>query len=385
MPFPYFEAMLTGATYGVLEYENLVPKGTYQPGPLETKLQSFALANNLETKIQLTQVLFNATVLEGIGATKIYENLAWEQLNGKITDVILNVKKAFYGVLLTKEMHTIMLTSLENAQKNLSYIQAMQKQGLVSEYDAMQAEVQVENIRPSVVQIENSHKAALDGLKVLLGIEPDKDVQIVGSLESDSYMIPNSKKTIEEAVIGNRNIRTLELKYQMDKAFIQVDKSEYYPSLVAFGNYTYSGQSNDMNLMTYSSAMVGVGFQMNLFNGMRTNRKVEQKTIVLNQTKDQIMMLQDFITIQVKAKILDLERVIAQMDAQDRNVKMAQKTYEIASLRYKEGTGIQLEVQNADNALRMAKTNKMQSVFDYLIAESELEQLTGVIDEKYLR
>ncbi|MCK5740679.1 MAG: TolC family protein, partial [Chlorobi bacterium] len=86
-----------------------------------------------------------------------------------------------------------------------------------------------------------------------------------------------------------------------------------------------------------------------------------------------------------KAKILDLERVIAQMDAQDRNVKMAQKTYEIASLRYKEGTGIQLEVQNADNALRMAKTNKMQSVFDYLIAESELEQLTGVIDAKYLR
>ncbi|MDA3843085.1 MAG: TolC family protein [Candidatus Kapabacteria bacterium] len=384
MPFPDFEAMLSGATYGVLEYEGLVPEGTYTPGPLETKLQSFALANNLEAKAQITQVLFNATVLEGIGATKIYEDLSKEQLNSKITEVIVNVKKAFYGVLLTKEMHTIMLTSLENAQQNLSNLQSMLKQGLVSEYDAMQAEVRVENIRPSVVQIENAHKSALDGLKMLLGIDPATELEVFGNLELDSYSIPNAKETINEAVVGNRGIRTLELKIQMDKAFIQVDKTEYYPSLAAFGNYTYAGQSDDFDMLTYSSAMVGVSLQMNLFNGMRTQRKVEQKTIVMNQTREQIIMAKNFVTIQVKSKIMDLERVIAQLEAQDRNVKMAERTYEIASIRFKEGTAIQLEIENAENALRQAKTNKMQSIFDYLTAQSELEHLIGTIDPKYL-
>jgi outer membrane protein TolC len=75
--------------------------------------------------------------------------------------------------------------------------------------------------------------------------------------------------------------------------------------------------------------------------------------------------------------------VKSQISALNRNVELAQKAYEISGIRYKEGTGTQLEIKNADIELRSAKTNLIKSVHDYIIAKAELDQLLGRIDSKY--
>ena len=65
-------------------------------------------------------------------------------------------------------------------------------------------------------------------------------------------------------------------------------------------------------------------------------------------------------------------------------VMLAQKAYDISRTRYKEGTGTQLEIKNADVELRTAKTNKLQAINEYIIAKSELDNLLGRLDSKYL-
>ena len=82
--------------------------------------------------------------------------------------------------------------------------------------------------------------------------------------------------------------------------------------------------------------------------------------------------------------MLELERVENLLDAQERNVKLAQRAYEIAVIKYKEGTATQLEVQNADLASKQAKINRLQSLYSYMITKFELEQLLGQTDERYI-
>ena len=103
------------------------------------------------------------------------------------------------------------------------------------------------------------------------------------------------------------------------------------------------------------------------------------------QTAEQLNQLKDLVESQVKSKLLELKRVIDLLDAQKRNVDLAQRAYEISTVKYKEGTATQLEVQNADLALKQAKINQLQSLHSYMITKFELEQLTGQTDERYMK
>jgi outer membrane protein TolC len=102
------------------------------------------------------------------------------------------------------------------------------------------------------------------------------------------------------------------------------------------------------------------------------------------KTEEQIGQLKDYLNTQIKIKLLDIERIKSNIEAQERNIKVAERAYELATLRYKKGTGSQLEIQNSDIALTQARTNRLQSVYEYIVAKSELEKLTGSVKREYL-
>ena len=384
MAFPDFESMLNNATYGVLFQENIIPYDPNKLQPMETTLQSFVQTNSYEVKAQVNQILFNSAVFRGIGASEIYLRTSKEQLHSKFSNVVLNVKKAFYGVILSKDVLEITRESFENAKDNYENVKALYEEGLVSEFDALQAEVEVENIKPTIQMMENNLQQAKDGLKMAMGLDPTESIQVEGKIEYTEEKIPETNEYIQRALKKNYDLKSLKLKKQVDKAFIDLDRSGYWPNLNAFANYSFAGSSDDFDFQNYRSSIVGVSFSINLFKGFQTKNKVQQSKIEVEKTNEQIMQLKDGISSQVRIKILDLQRVKSNIEAQERNVNIAERAYELATVRYKEGTGSQLEVQNADIALRRAKNNRIRAIYDYIIAKAELKNLIGETEEKYI-
>jgi outer membrane protein TolC len=381
-PFPDFEALLSNATYSILFDEAVIPRDNSKYKPVETALQSFVQANNYETSVQVTQTLFNSAVFRGIGASQIYAQLYKQELDRITAEVILTVKKSFYGVLLTRELYDIMSASYQNAKDNLKNVRALNSEGLVSEFDMLQAEVRVDNINPVVLQMENTLRNITSKLKIVLGVEQSADIDVEGeiSYQADSL---GMDEAIAEALRANASIKSLVLKAQVDEEFIALDRAEYWPALYAFGNYSYAGSGEQFGFQNYSSSIVGLTFSMNLWSGNRTKNKVEQSEIGLRQTQEQISQLKDFVISQTKEKLNDLNRVRLLIETQERNVNLAQRAYDIAVVRYKEGTGSQLEIENADVALRQARINRLQVIFDYIVASAELDLLLGKTDPAY--
>lgn len=383
MPFPDFESLLKNATYSILFDENVIPRDDNKFSPVLTKLQSFAQTNNYQAQLQLTQTLFSSTVFRGIGASQIYYDLSKAELSNTISKTVLSVQTAFYGVLLSKDILEITKASFDNAQKNLANVKALYQQGLVAEFDMLQAEVQVENIRPTVLQMENMLVNAKNGLKIILGIEQTEEIDVLGSFDYQPELLPDEEALIQEAVNSNYGIKSLELKRTVDQEFIQLDVSEYWPTLAAFGNYTYAGSSDEWKFQNYSAATVGLSFSINLWKGNRTKNKVEQSTITYLQTEEQLRQLKDLVALQVSDKYQELKRVQQVVDAQNKNVKVAERAYDISVIRYKEGDGNQLEIQNADIALKQARINYIQSIHSYLITKFELDELLGKTNSEY--
>lgn len=384
MPFPDFQALLTNATYSILFEENVIPEDESKYVPVENTLQSFALNNAYTASLTLTQVLFNSAVFRGIGASQIYYDLSLAELRNTISKTKLDVERAFYGTLLTKELLSITQASYENAQENFRNVNALFEQGFVSDFDRLQAEVRVENIRPVLLQMENMLTTTLNDLKLVLGVDQFLEIDVEGEIVYNPEILPNEDDIIDYALTNNFGLQSMNLKMNLDEEFIQLDISEYWPSLAAFGNFSYAGTSDDWNFQNYNATTVGLSLSMNLWQGNRTKNRVEQSTISYKQTAEQYALLKEYVVNQVKAKYLELKRVQSLVEAQQKNVSLAERAYELSTLRYKEGTGNQLEVQNQDVALRQARINKLQSVHSYIVTKYELEQLMGKINQEYI-
>jgi len=384
IPFPDFEALLTNATYSILFDEGVIPRDDNKYQPVETILQSFSLSNSYSTDLTLTQTLFSSAVFEGIGASKIYYNLSKAQLDNTVSKTVLDVQRAFYGVLLSKAVLEIAQASFQNSQQNYDNVVLLYNQGMVSEFDKLQSEVQLENIRPYVLQMENTLVNAKNRFKIVLGEDQAQDIDVYAEFVFEPIENIDEEALIDEALQNNFDIKSLDLKKQVDEAFIQLDVAEYWPNIGAFGNYSYAGTSDQWNFQNYSAFTVGLNFQMNLWQGNRTKNAVQQSTITYQQTEEQELLLKDAIRADVKEKINELNRVQSLIEVQRGTVKLAERAYQIANVRYKEGAGSQLELQNTDISLRNARLNLTQSIHSYIITKFELEQLLGRTSTDYL-
>jgi len=382
-PFPDFQALLTNATYSILFDEGVIPRDNSKYVPVETQLQSFVQSNTYNASLTLTQIIFSSAVFEGIGASQTYYNLAKAELQNTVSKTVLDVQKAFYGVLLAKAVLDITNASFLNAQENFDDVKALYSEGMVSEFDKLQAEVQVENIRPVVLRMENILQSAKDGFKITLGIDQSEEVDVSGEIVLQSLDLVDENELIQEAMESNYNIKSLDLKKQVDEAFIQLDVAGYWPTLAGFANYSYAGSSDAWNYQNYSYSTIGLNLSINLWEGNRTKNKVEQSTITYKQTEEQLLQLKDYTTLEVKSRIQELNRVKSLVEVQERTVQLAQRAYDIAKVRYQEGAGSQLELRNADQELRQARLNRVTAIHSYLVTKYELDQLLGRTDPQY--
>jgi outer membrane protein len=338
----------------------------------------------VDVTLGVQQILFNSAVITGIGASQIYLRAAEDMYRAKQLETIAKVRKAYYRVLLAKEVVEMMRANLQNAEDNLTNVRLLLDQGLVSEYDELRATVGVENLRPLVIEAENNYALAIDGLRVTMGVAPSEEYAIEGVLTYeavDSGLVASATQTVLE---NNASLKALRRQIDVNKALVNIERSNYLPTLVAFGNYQYQVAKNSLNISPrhfIGSSVVGLQLSLNLFQGLQTNARVDQAKVDVRRMEEQVASAENNLRTALHSVLLQLEQSQKRIEAQTRTVEQAERGYKIASTRFLSGSGTQLEVNDAQLALTQAKVNRMQAVYDYLVASAELDQLIGRFPE----
>lgn len=330
--------------------------------------------------VTASQVLFNTAVITGVGAAKIYSGAARELLRAKEVETVARIRKTFYAVLLAGEVRAMMQATLKNAQQNLHNVQLMSKQGIVSEYDELRARVGVENLQPAVIQAENNYALALDGLRATMGLELTERFDIEGSLTFEPLDESLFAKATETVLDANPGLRAMRLQVDVNNAMVNIQRSDYFPTLAAFGNYQYQMAKNTLNVSTgdfISSSTVGLSLSLNLFDGLQTSARVEQAKLQMRKSQEQLTGLETNMRTAIHSVVLQLQQARKRIEAQSRTVEQAERGYQIATTRFTGGSGTQLEVNDAQLALTQAQVNRMQAVYDYLVASADFDQLAG--------
>jgi outer membrane protein TolC len=167
-----------------------------------------------------------------------------------------------------------------------------------------------------------------------------------------------------------------------------VQRSELFPRLSAFFNYTYSAQENgalnffgqNPSQRTASSA-VGLRLEVPVFSGGQRWNRVQQRKIAVRQVEQQLAEATKQAESEVRSTLEQVSEAAARASAQRKAVGQAQRGFEIANAQYLAGTGARIELTEAELALRQAELNYAQAVYDYLTARARLDLAVGVVPE----
>jgi len=332
---------------------------------------------------------------KSIEMTDLQMLMANEQARASKITLRNEVTKAYYQILLAQDSYSTLYDGFELAKQNYEEAKQRFDLGLAAEYDCISAEVQMQNLIPTISQVENGIVQAKSFLKVLMGLDMSIPISVQGKLTEFERNVASSTNSRDISLNNNSDLIQLDIQMQQLKKQFQLQRTQRLPTLAGFGRYGYSGTAtNTINLppefggapiqarkdLLPDGLLVGLQLNIPIFNGF-TNIMKEKKIEVSAKTLQiQRGYVEDNLTLQATVANDNMAKAIIQMEASKKGIQLAEKGYNISQERYNQGMGTMLELRSSSQALTQAKLSYNQAIADYLSAKADYEKVTGIND-----
>lgn len=346
-----------------------------------TQRFAFGADNTIQATLNISEPIpvLGTPVFSGINIAQIYSKMQEESVNGIESKIEAEVKKAYFNVLLLKDVIDVNEKSLVNSEENLRVVESRYKAGVVMEFDYLRAKVNVESIKPNLQQAKNNLTLSKKLLKTAMGLKTDEDIDVTGRLTYDSTEVYGSTDAIIRKITEhNVAVRQLKLNRRLTEELVNIDKSSFMPKIYLFGQYLIQAQQDDGYSFwryAYNNAInVGIGLSWDL-NFIKNRHKEEQTLLETKKNDEQIIDVKDKLKTQAQSIILRLEDAKNRIVAQRETVLLAERGVELANISFKSGVINQIDVLDAELTLSQISLAYLQAIYDYLTAKAELEQL----------
>ncbi|MFZ4525538.1 MAG: TolC family protein [Chlorobium sp.] len=355
----------------------LLPPNPGFPRKLETSSDNAAHAT-----LDVHQPLFNGAALAGIRAAGIVRKISEEAYRSAESAVVADIKLSYFDALIAKEQLSLIEQSIARWEQSRRDTRAMFRQGVAADIDTLKAFLSVENLRPDLIQSENRVATTMTRLKNAMGIPVDSNIKLSSKLEIPSATYPaDINAAYREALDSRPDLHQLDLQVQAEGEKINATRAERFPLLSAFGKLESQTAFNDGIRASDSrwpaSSSAGLQLTMPLFTGYRISAQVEQAKIGQLQTRKRFEELKATIRAEIEVRLLNFRESQKRIEVQHKTISVAERSYHISRLRFKEGIGSRLELTDAELQLNKAKTNYLQAVYDCLAASTQLDKALG--------
>jgi outer membrane protein len=337
----------------------------------------FGSNENYRLEVSLQQVLFAwGKLYNAYKISDITRDMAELNLLRKQQEVRYAVTDAFYGLLVLEEYLTQAQASLDQLERFAASVETRYKAGLVSQFDLLRATVQVENIKPGVIQAENALNLAREGFKLLLGMDLATEFRLSGELRmvDEEFVLEELVDQAMENRVEIRNLKNTERIAQLSQA---ITRRTNLPTLAGGATYTRTKPFSFTGDEWGSSLTFNIGFQWPLFSGFSNLHKTREAALMLKEARLGLENLERAIQVEVKQSYLSYLAAKEAIDAAQENVGQAQKAFEIIETRYKNGLATNLEVLDTELAYRQSQVNYLTALKNYNTSLAEIYKAIG--------
>ena len=347
----------------------------------------FGRANIYRTNLSFSQLLYSGgRIGSQLRLARAARETAEVTLDSARAQVKLDTVQAYYEAVLSDQLVVIAQTALQQADQTLEQVRVARSVGAQPEFELLRAQVARDNERPVVIRRQSDREIAYTRLKQLLDLPLTTPLTLVTQLEGDTQGLPAELRAVAEGVdverISRNRAPILEagLAMRMQEANLQVAKSQRLPTI---------SLNSLMNPVAYPSTFptpgdfrlnwaVGVSLSLPILDGGRLQADRIAAQAAVDEAKSRLHLVKDQSELDTRVAVEQLRAAQAAWEASAGTVEQAQRAYEIAEVRYREGISTQLELSDSRLLLEQARVNRAQAARDLQVARVHVALLPSL-------
>ncbi|MFB6454464.1 TolC family protein [Chitinophaga sp. Hz27] len=345
------------------------------------------VANNSAATFTLNQNLFTRDLLLASKTAKEVRTQSQQNTTRSQIDVVSDVSKAYYDVLLTQQQINVLSEDIVRLERSLKDAYNQYQSGVVDKTDYKRATISLNNAKAqkkAALELLNSKQAYL---KQLLGyptsspdilISSDTTTMVAEVNNSDTSAIPDYHNRIE--------YKLLKTQESLLEANVRYNKWGYLPTVSAFVNYAFAYQNQDFGKLynnNYPNSLLGLKLSLPIFQGGKRVHNIKMAELQLERNKWDFESLTSAVNTQYTQAMAAYRSNLNDYMTLKENVAMAQDVYNLLQLQYKEGIKTYLDVLISETELRTAQLSYYNAMYQVLSSKIDLQKALGTLTVNY--
>lgn len=335
--------------------------------------------NTSAAQFSLTQQIFNRDVLLA-NRTKndVLFQASQNTVNNKI-NLTADVSKAFYDVLATNEQIKVSDEDIVRLERSLKDAKNQYTYGLADKIDFKRATISLNNSKALKKANEEMLRAKMEYLKSIMGFPATQELHLVydtlklkESLIIDTTVVPEYNNRIEYQILTTQR--------KLDDANVIYNKWAYIPNVSLNGAYNFNFLNNnfgDLYSKNYANSYGLLTLSLPIFQGGKRKANINAAEWSLRRTDLEIVKLKLNINAEYENALAAYKSNLADLQAQQENVDLAQEVYDVIELQYRSGIKAYLEVVTAEAQLRLSRINYFNAMYQVLASKIDVQKSLG--------
>ena len=333
--------------------------------------------------ITLTQPLYMGGKIRAYNKiTKYAEELARQQHNSGMQEVILSTDQAYWQVISLVNKKKLAESYLKLLQKLDSDVEKMIAEGVATKADGLSVRVKVNEAEMTLTKVEDGLSLSRMLLCQLCGIDLSPPVVLADEDIDDIPLMPVTTDFEVEPAYANRpEIRSLELATKIYQQKINVTRSEHLPSLALMGNYMVTNPSVFNSFENKFKGMwnVGIMLQLPIWHWGEGLYKVKAAKAEARIAQYQLEDAKEKIELQVNQSAFKVNEAAKKLTMAKKNLEKADENLRYATLGFEEGVIAPSNVLEAHTAWLSAQSEKIDAQIDVKLTEIYLQKSLGTL------
>ena len=331
--------------------------------------------------VTASENLFSTDVLLAVKEAKLNTQQAKQNTTSTKINLVSNVSKAFYDLLLSVEQIGVYKEDTARLRKNQSDAYNRYVSGVVDKVDYKQATIALNNSLSQLKTATEAVQAKYATLKLLMGFPSERKFTVhfdTARMMQEIYIDTDAHLQFEKRI----EYQELQTAKKMQRETTMYYKLGFLPSLSAFYNYNYEFESNSFSNLyehAYPYSLFGIQLNIPIFTGFRRNENIHKAKLQEERIDWDEVNLRLTIYTEYSQALANYKSSVYYLHEQGENVDMAREVYNIVKLQYREGVKAYIDVIIAESDLQTSEINYLNALFQVLESKIDLEKAMGDI------
>ncbi|PWG79247.1 TolC family protein [Pararcticibacter amylolyticus] len=364
--------------------ETVIPAGIF--GPEDTRV-AFSKKYSTNGTAQLDQVIFDQSLLTGLKASKYNRQQA--DLNGQMNEeaIIYNVSNAFYQIFVYREQLNFIRSVQETYRRQIDINSLKVKKGVILQKELDKILVDYNNSLSQLRVAESNLALSENQLKYEMGYPFEQPLPLDSAAASYSGIVTATAVIDSSFSPGNR------VEYRLSEVnlkLLEIDESRIkagaLPKLSGYFRYGANGFGDDLgptfrDMSSFSAT--GIKLTIPVFDFFKRNAQASQAKYKKLNAQEALELDKGKYRLQFENARTKLTEAQLNVENDRRNIDLAHSVFETTDLQYQKGVTDLTDWLNAQNSLKEAHNNFLNSLYKLFVTKVDFDKAAGTLKTSY--